>query len=508
MSAPRRPSPPQGPYLVVGLARSGIAAASALHRAGQTVIGVDSHFPQSAQRLQEEGVEVHLGGDGLEQLSGVQTVVTSPGVPGSAPVIEGARARGIEVVGELELAWRMLPNEIIAVTGTNGKTTTVHLIAEVHRQAGIPVAVAGNVGLALSALIGRVDSGVVIVCEASSFQLQDTIAFRPEVAVLLNLAPDHLDRHRTFDAYVGAKLQAFARQHPQDIAVLPLEREATPEGPLSGDPLHRDPPSGNSPSGEPPSRDPLYQRIAALGGRAQVVRFGRGEDAAAQLRDDAIWWEGRHVIDIAELRIRGVHNALDALAAAAACLARGIEIQAVRAGLRAFAGVEHRLEEVRSVGGVLFINDSKATNVASTTVALAALSEGDRPPARVHLILGGQGKGQDFGQLRGPVKQACEAVYLIGEQGDEIGEALSGIGVVVESCRDLQTAVRRATTAARRAIAARRWVCAARGAPGGPRAAEPAPSEIVLLSPGCASFDQFDDFEARGRRFKQLVCEQ
>lgn len=485
--APSRPAPPDGPYLVVGLARSGMAAASALRRRGASVVGVDSGSPEGARRLEEEGVEVRLRSDGLELLGGIETVVKSPGVPDRAPVVEGARARGVTVIGELELAWRMLANDTIAVTGTNGKTTTVQLVAEIHRQAGIPVAAAGNVGLALSALVGRVDSSVRIVCEASSFQLADTIAFRPDAAALLNLAPDHLDRHGTFEAYVESKLQAFARQRPEDVAVLPLEQEATPQGPIQG--------------------ETLAGRIQSLGGRAQIVRFGRGADARARLHDGALWWEGDRLLPVAELRIRGAHNALNALAAAAVCLARGIEIDAVRAGLRSFAGVEHRLEEARTVGGVVYVNDSKATNIASTTVALAAMGEGGgRERTRVHLILGGQGKGQDFRELRRPVREACAAVYLIGEEEAGIADALAGLDVPVERCGDLESALRRATVAARRDIAARRWVSAAR-AGGGAGAAEAPPAEMVLLSPGCASFDQFDDYEARGRRFKQLVGE-
>src|SRR5262249_41191695 len=217
----RRPSPPAGPLLVVGLARSGVAAALSLRARGGDVIGGDPGPGVGADRLADAGVELHLGSDGAGLLDRVKSVIKSPGVPAQAPVISAAVQRGLPVVGELELAWRMLPNDFIAVTGTNGKTTTVELVGHVHREAGVPSAVAGNVGIPASSLVGSVRSGATVVCEASSFQLEDTVDFAPEAAVLLNLAEDHLDRHATMEAYVAAKLQVFARQGTQDIAVLP-----------------------------------------------------------------------------------------------------------------------------------------------------------------------------------------------------------------------------------------------------------------------------------------------
>ena len=196
-----RPDLPPGPYLVVGLARSGVAAALALHRRGEQVVGVDAGEPDGVEPLQAAGIELRLADSGTALPERVRTVVKSPGVPDEAPVVTQARARGMCVIGELELAWRMLPNEFIAVTGTNGKTTTVELIGHIHRQAGLPVVVAGNVGLALSALVGQIEERVTVVCEASSFQLQDTLAFSPEAALLLNVSADHLDRHHTLEAY-------------------------------------------------------------------------------------------------------------------------------------------------------------------------------------------------------------------------------------------------------------------------------------------------------------------
>src|SRR5256884_8460666 len=218
---PRPPLPP-GPYLVIGLARSGVAAALALRARGEEVIGCDAGGPDVG-RLREAGVEVHLQTQGSELVARAHTLVKSPGVPREAPVVGAARERGATVIGELELAWRLIPNEFIAVTGTNGKTTTTELIGHIHREAGLPVAVAGNVGAPVADLADRVSPDATVVCEASSFQLEDTLAFAPEASVLLNLTEDHLDRHGTFAAYVTAKLEAFHRQGNDDVAVFPCD---------------------------------------------------------------------------------------------------------------------------------------------------------------------------------------------------------------------------------------------------------------------------------------------
>jgi UDP-N-acetylmuramoylalanine--D-glutamate ligase len=432
-----RPPIPAGPYLIVGLARSGVAAASMLSERGEQAIGVDAGTPPGLEALAAQGVELHLGDDGLAQLERVGAVVKSPGVPAQAPVIAAGRARGLPVLGELELAWRLLRSDFIAVTGTNGKTTTVELIGHIHREAGLPVAVAGNVGTALSSLVGKLDERATIVCEASSFQLEDTLAFAPEAAVLLNITPDHLDRHGTLEAYHEAKLLIFAHQGAGDVAVLPAG-------------------------------------LAEIELSPGVRRVCFGADTRPE---------------VAGLRLRGEHNHQNAMAAAAVCLARGVDPNAVREGLRTFPGVPHRLQEVGSRNGVLYVNDSKATNVASTRVALQAFPEGG-----VHLILGGQGKSQDFAPLREPVAASCRVVYLIGEDAELIAEALESVAapegaaaresaaVALRRCGDLERAVAAANAAAN-------------------------PGETVLLSPACASFDQFVDFEARGERFASLVLE-
>jgi UDP-N-acetylmuramoylalanine--D-glutamate ligase len=436
------------------------------------------------EALRGAGVEVHLGEQGLELLGRVRAVVKSPGVPATAPVIVAARERGMPVLGELELAWRLIANEFIAVTGTNGKTTTVELIGHIHREASLPVAVAGNVGTAASSLVGRVDPEARIVCEASSFQLEDVVEFAPEAAVLLNIAPDHLDRHLTMEAYEAAKLEVFARQGPEDLAVAPCtvgQGRESAQAQAGGDPW-----------------------VGLATGSARRVCFGAGAGAALSERTGELWWEGRALLAVCELPVPGRHNVENAMAAAAVCLARGIDPDAVRAGLRSFPGVPHRLEAVGRRDGVLYVNDSKATNVASTLVALDALldsSQGaiaaratDRPAGTslagqsgagggrgpVHLILGGQGKGQDFGVLRGAVERSCRAVYLIGEDAPAIARALAGGHAQVRECGDLESAL----------AAAGAWAAA---------------GDVVLLSPACASFDQFEDFEDRGERFRELV---
>ncbi len=442
-----RPPLPVGPFLVVGLARSGQAAARLLAARGEAVRGVDSGSPEGAGRLSETGVEVFLDTDGLALLEGTRTVVKSPGVPREAPVIAAALERGIEVVGELELAWRALPNRFLAVTGTNGKTTTVELLGHVYRSAGEPVAVAGNVGTPLSELVGEVEADATVICECSSFQLEDTSLFGPDCAVLLNLAPDHLDRHRDLESYLVAKLRIFANQGNDDLAVYNAD---APE--LAG---------------------------VDLGGCARRVAFcaGAGPDCEVSLAEGTVFYDGEPLLAVDELGLFGEHNVANAMAAAAAALSMGLDREAVREGLRSFAGVPHRLELVAEIGGVRFVNDSKATNVASATVGLRAFAGG------VHAILGGSEKGEPFAPLLDPVRESCAACYLTGASADRLAEELAPAleaGVPLHRCADLADAVRQAAAAA-------------------------VPGEVVLLSPACASFDAFESFERRGERFREIV---
>jgi len=437
-----RPPLPGGPYLVLGLARSGVAAALALHARGEQVVGVDAGAPDVG-RLADAGVEVHLDDPGVQLLDRVATVVKSPGVPHTAAVVEAARARGLAVVGELELAWRLLPNDFIAVTGTNGKTTTTEWIGHVHREAGLPVAVAGNVGTAAASLVGSLDPAATVICETSSFQLEDTTAFAPDAAVLLNIEPDHLDRHGTFEAYVDAKRGAFKRQPPEAVAV------------ISADELHE------------------------MGGAARRVRFGFAPDEGLDVTHRHPWirWGRKRLVRVDELGVPGIHNVENALATAAVTLARGIDPEAVRAGLRTFAGVPHRLEPIRELDGVRYVNDSKATNVSSTSVALRTMRLRGAP---VHVVLGGRTKAQDFAPLAEDVAATCASVHLIGEGAGEIAAALADTGVPLQEDGDMERAVHAARAAAQ-------------------------PGEVVLLSPACASFDQYADFEARGEHFRALV---
>jgi len=428
-----RPPLPPGPFLVVGLARSGMAAARMLTVRGEEVVGVDSGSPIVNLPM----FDAHLGIDGVDLLDerGIRTVVNSPGVPNDAPVLIAARERGIEIVGELELAWRLLPNRFVAVTGTNGKTTTVELLGAIWRAAGLPVAVAGNVGTPLSSLVGLLDPAATVICEASSFQLEDTVAFAPEVAVLLNVEEDHLDRHGDLASYRAAKERIFANQRPEDWAVAPAD--LVPQG------------------------------------AAAWIGFGHGCDA--DVWEGWIRFRGEPLLPDGELRIRGAHNLDNALAATAAARADdNVPSAAIADALRGFPGVEHRLEEVSTVADVLYVNDSKATNPASALRGLQAFDGG------IHAILGGSLKGGGFTALREEVSARCRACYLVGEAADRLAADLEGTAPLRHS-GTLEQAVADAAAAAEA-------------------------GDVVLLSPACASFDAFANYEARGTRFKELVA--
>ncbi len=382
--------------VVLGLARSGQAAAALLERHGVEVVPADRT----------------LGNDeDVSLLAGADVLIKSPGVPRQNALVREAR---IPIWSEVELGYRVLPNPILGVTGTNGKTTTVEWLGAMFEAAGTPVAVAGNVGRALAAV--DADPHAWIVCELSSFQLEDVHEFRPRVAVLINLEPDHLDRHGTLAAYRDAKLRIFERQTEADVAVVPAG-------------------------------------FGAVGGAARRLEFDRGDPLPA------------------EPGLPGLHNRENAAAATAAARAAGVPDQAIGEALRSFAGVEHRLELVGEVGGVRFVNDSKATNTAAARRALAAYRE------PLHVILGGSRKGESFDELAGEVHGRA---YLIGQTAAELAEALDRAGVAYTACGDLATAVSAAAKAA-------------------------GPGEIVLLSPACASYDQFRDFEQRGEEFRRLV---
>jgi UDP-N-acetylmuramoylalanine--D-glutamate ligase len=382
--------------LVLGLARTGLAASVALERRGIEVV--------------RAGRE--LGNDGdLSLLDGIDVLVKSPGVPGEVSLVSAARERGIPVWSEIELAYRLLPNPILGVTGTNGKTTTAEWLGFIL---GAPVA--GNVGRALSDLDGEAKPEQLIVCELSSFQLEDIHEFRPRIAVLLNLEPDHLDRHGSFDAYRAAKLRIFENQTEADTAVVPPD---------------------------------LDQKLAA-----RRIEFAPDDPLPA------------------EPSLRGAHNRENAAAATAAARAAGAGDDQIARGLREFKGVPHRLELVGERGGVRWINDSKATNVAA---ALRAVDAYEGEPVR--LILGGSSKGEDFAPLAAALGPNVRAVYVVGDTADELARAIPD----TIRAGDLATAVERAGAVAQ-------------------------PGEVVLLSPACASYDQFRNFEERGEEFKRLVA--
>jgi UDP-N-acetylmuramoylalanine--D-glutamate ligase len=386
--------------LVLGLARSGRAAQAALEAGGTEVVAVDRT----------------LGNDeDLSLLDGVEVLVKSPGVPGEAPLVVAARERGIPVWSEIELASRLLPNPILGVTGTNGKTTTTELLG-----AMLGARMAGNVGTALGELVGEVHPDEWIVCELSSFQLEDIDRFRPRIAVLLNLEPDHLDRHGSFEAYRAAKLRLFENQTREDVAVVP-------------------------------------RGFGPVAGSARRVEFSADEDLPA------------------EPLIPGAHNRENAAAATAAARAAGLDDGAIAEALRTFPGVEHRLELVAEIGGVRYVNDSKATNTAAARRALTAYD------APLHLILGGRAKGERWDAFAREIATAnVVTVYLIGEAAEPLSVDLGSTSVPFLIAATLERAVAEAAGAA-------------------------TPGEIVLLSPAAASYDQFRDYEHRGEEFRRLV---
>jgi UDP-N-acetylmuramoylalanine--D-glutamate ligase len=402
--------------LVVGVARSGQAAAAALARRGVETVVADRAADADPGRLAAASVELHLGTEDESLLEGVELVVKSPGVPGESALVVAARARGVPVWSEVELGYRLLPagSRLIGVTGTNGKTTTTELLGAILRAGGRDVEVAGNVGRALTEAAETAKPGSWIVCELSSFQLEDVETLSCDVAVLLNLEPDHLDRHGSFEEYREAKLRIFERAG------------------------------------------------------VKIVPRGFGIDGIEFSADDSL---------PAEPLIPGRHNRENAAAATAAARAAEIPNDAIATALRTFPGVPHRLELVRERGGVRWVNDSKATNTAASRRGAAAY--GDAP---LRLILGGSLKGEDFGPFARELPPTVASIYLIGEASDELAAALDATGRAYERAGDLATAVSRA-------------------------AAEAEPGDVVLLSPACASYDQFANFEERGDTFRRLVEE-
>jgi UDP-N-acetylmuramoylalanine--D-glutamate ligase len=439
---------------VVGLARSGVSAARLIRRLGGRVLASDSGardaLTPEAVQLEALGCALFAGGHPAAAFAGAELVVVSPGVPLELPALEAARARGVPIIGELELGWRVMEADLIAITGTNGKTTTTALTGDFAAGTMRSVFVGGNIGTPLCAQALDFPADGLVVAEASSFQLDTTERLRPRVAVVLNLTPDHLDRHRTFERYVDAKAKIFANQEPVDCAVLNADDAAT----------------------------------AALASRtrAGVVWFSRVKalDRGVFVREGWIVAKlNGHVEEICplpEISLRGQHNVENVLAATACALWMGLAPEAIRRRIGVFRGVSHRIERVAEERGVVYYNDSKGTNVASTIKALESF------PEPIVLIAGGKGKGQDFSPLADAARGRVRQAVLIGADRAAIRVALEPAGVPCADATSMWEAVATARSLART-------------------------GDVVLLSPACASFDMFDNFEHRGEVFMTVVHE-
>jgi UDP-N-acetylmuramoylalanine--D-glutamate ligase len=437
--------------LVVGLARTGVAA-SLFAAANQAIVTAtdekkEGEMTETAAKLRKAGVKLDLGGHTEAAFLDQDLIVISPGVPVKLPPLDLARSRGVAVWSEIELAWRFLRGKLVAITGSNGKTTTTSLVAHILKNAGIPTLVGGNIGVPLVSLIETSTDSSVTVAEISSFQLEATEVFRPGIGVLLNLTPDHLDRHASFEEYADAKMRMFENQLEGDNAVLNAD-------------------------------DPEVTR--RMPSRPHVFWFSRQKRVAqgAFLREDQIIFrnEGSEVAVARrdEIALRGEHNVENVLAACAAAYLAGATPTAIASGVKTFQGVEHRLEFVAEVGGVKFYNDSKATNVDAALKAVEAF------PGPLVVILGGTDKGSPYTPLREPLRARARLTILIGAAADRIAADL-GDAVPAVNAGTLDRAVQLAVERAR-------------------------PGDTVLLAPACSSFDQFENYEHRGRTFKELVA--
>ncbi|MBI3002361.1 MAG: UDP-N-acetylmuramoyl-L-alanine--D-glutamate ligase [candidate division NC10 bacterium] len=436
---------------VVGLGRSGVAACRLLRAAGAVVTASDRSPAEALgvdlQALRRLGVRLETGGHRPETILGAELLVVSPGVDLRMPLLAKAREAGIPMLSEVELAYRSCQARFLGITGTNGKSTTTTLVGLMLERAGVPVVVAGNIGTALCDVVPGLGPDRWVVAELSSFQLETIEMFRAEVACLLNVTQNHLDRYADLAEYRDAKARLFLNQEPGDWAVLNAD-------------------------------DPLVLE-AAVSARARRALFSRTHpvEEGAFLEGDRLLLrragETREVCRVQDIRIRGVHNLENALAAAVAATLAGASGGAARAVLAEFPGLEHRLEPVAVLGGVQYVNDSKGTSVGAVVRSLESF------PARVILIAGGRDKGSDFIPLRAAVEGRVRALVLIGEAREKIAKALAGTAPV-HTAGSMEEAVRRAAGLA-------------------------GPGDVVLLSPACASFDMFRDFEDRGRAFKAAV---
>ena len=441
--------------LVVGLGKSGVASALFMKAHGAKVTVSDTKSGDELRNeipvLLDHGITVETGGHGDRTFRGQDLIVVSPGVPVDAPPLVQARALGEAVIGEIELAAQFLPGPIVAITGSNGKTTTTTLTGEIMTAAGFPALVGGNIGTPAISLAERAKPETVIVLEVSSFQLETIQTFRPRVAVVLNVTPDHLDRHRTFEIYAGAKARIFENQQASDFAVLNAD-------------------------------DPTCVAMGSRA-RAQVFWFSRSKEVqqGAWTHDGNILFRDasgqREILQVSEIPLKGAHNLENVLAAVCAGALMGCAPEKIRQAVRDFKAVEHRLEFVATIRGVDYYNDSKATNVDATIKALESF------PANIHLILGGKDKGSDYTLLNHLLQQRVKRVYTIGAAAAKIESQIVSSkdgGPELVHAETLENAIRKANAAAQS-------------------------GDVILLAPACASFDQFKSYEHRGRVFKEIV---
>ena len=440
--------------LVVGLGKSGLAAALFLRHKGAQVTVSDVRSAEALAKdvpaLLEEGIMVEAGGHGLLTFRRQDLIVVSPGVPLDTPELMQVKGFGLPIIGEVELAARFLKGKMLAITGSNGKTTTTTLVGEIFNKGGLSTLVGGSIGVPVIELVEQSNDSTWSVLEISSIQLESTVEFHPKIAVILNITPDHLDRHGTFENYARAKERIFAAMNEHDCVVLNAD---------------------NAPAAEAASR---------TAAKTYWFSIEHPVDQGAWLQDGSLVFRAKDaeietIMPLKSIPLKGAHNVENVLAAAVAARLAGVNAEAIRSAVEAFQAVEHRLEFVATVNGVDFYNDSKATNVDATAKAIAAFSTG------VHLIMGGKDKGSPYTLLNDLLREHVRAVYTIGSAAEKIETQLRGM-VPIQSCGTLEKAVTEAATAAH-------------------------PGEVVLLAPACSSFDQFESYEHRGRVFKELVGE-
>jgi len=441
--------------LVVGLGKSGLSAAMFLRAQGARVTVSDTRsavaLAKEIPALLEAGIMVESGGHGLLTFRRQDLIVISPGVPMDTPEVKQVMAFGLPVIGELELASRYLQGRVVAITGSNGKTTTTTLMGKIFANAGVATLVGGNIGLPVIDLVAKSTAETVNVLEVSSFQLETVEEFHPWIAVILNITPDHLDRHGSFESYVAAKERIFERQDANDFLVL--------------------------------NGDDRVAQMSAGKTKSQVFWFSgtKAVRRGAFVRDGVIVWVEKEggvtepVMPVAEIPLKGAHNVENVLAAVCAARLAKIPAESVRASVAAFRAVEHRLELVRTFNEIEFYNDSKATNVDAAMKAVASFAGG------VHLILGGKDKDSDYATMAELLKKRVKVVYTVGSAAEKIERQLHGVVKMVSA----QTVERAVAEAAKVAV----------------------PGDVVLLSPACSSFDQFENYEHRGRVFRQSVID-